>query len=321
MSSIKQIIVNAIVKVSGENPALNREGEVSAVEARDDFIRLLMLELFPEDSAVVSVPLTEAAAVSPKKTKKTKKEVVPTESPAASPTKAAKAKKAKKEVAPAPVVAEPAPEPVKSPKEVKAEAKAAKAAKEAEKAAEKEAAKVAKAAAKAATPKKSPKKAAKAPEPEPEPVPAPVAESPKKSPKKAATKKVKPAEDANLQKIDPTWRKHLKKADKDGAKESEPLLLAYLNALSKEEFNAKKAEDHVTDFLAGRAAPAAAAVEDDGKVAAELTPVEFEGKDYYVNPETNRVYEGEGEYDEEVGWTNYKPVGYVGMAKFAEMKV
>jgi hypothetical protein len=296
MSSIKQIIINAIVKVSGENPALNREGEVSAVEARDDFIRLLMLELFPEESAVVSVPLTEAAVKSPKK-----------------------AKKAKKEVAPAPVVAEPAPEPVKSPKEVKAEAKAAKEAEKAAKAAEKEAAKIAKAAAKAESPKKA--KATKAVKvAEPAPAPAPVAESPKKSPKKPAAKKVKPAEDANLQKIDPTWRKHLKKADKDGAKESEPLLLAYLNALTKEEFNAKKAEDHVTDFLAGRAAPAAA-VEDDGKVAAELTTVEFEGKDYFVNPETKRVYEGEGEYDEEIGWTSYKPVGYVGMAAFETMEL
>ena len=72
----------------------------------------------------------------------------------------------------------------------------------------------------------------------------------------------------------------------------------------------------MTDFIASRVAKA-----DDGKVEADLTVVEFNGKEYYVNPETKRVYEGEGSYDEETGWTNYKPVGYVGMAAFAEMKV
>jgi hypothetical protein len=96
----------------------------------------------------------------------------------------------------------------------------------------------------------------------------------------------------------------------------EPALLTYLNALSKEDFNAKKAEEHVADFIASRVTKA---VESDGKVEADLDVVEFEGKEYYVNPETKRVYEGEGVYDEEVGWTNYKPVGYAGMAAFAEM--
>jgi hypothetical protein len=303
MSSIKQLIINAIIKVSGENPALNREGEATAIEARDDFVRLLMLELFPEDAAVVTVATTETAVA------KTPKEDA--------------TQKAARKVA-------------------KADKDAAKAAAAAAKAAEKEAAKVAKAAAKK-SPAKSPKKEAKAEvvapvEESPKKVKkvkkvkeeAPVAEapaSPAKSPKKEkapkAPKKVKPAEDANLPKMDPTWRKHLKKADKDGGKEREGELLTYLNAYTKEEFNAKKAEDHVSAFLASRAtAPAAEAkTADDGKVSADLVTVEFEGKEYCVNVETKRVYEGEGEYDEEVGWTNYKPVGYVGMAAFAEMEV
>ena len=321
MSSIKQIIINAIIKVSGENPALNREGEATAVEARDDFIRELMLELFPEDAAIVTIATTETA--------------VPAKSPKEDATqkaarKVAKVAKAEKDAA-------------------KAAAAAAKEAEKAAKAAEKEAAKAEKAAAKK-SPAKSPKKEAKAE------VVAPVEESPKKvkkvkkakeespkkvkeeSPKKVkkakedSPKKVKkvkevakPAEDANLPKMDPTWRKHLKKADKEGAKEREPELLTYLNALTKEEFNAKKAEDHVAAFLASRAtaapAEAPAQEEDDGKVPADLTVVEFEGKDYFVNPETKRVYEGEGEYDEEVGWTSYKAVGYVGMAAFETMEV
>jgi hypothetical protein len=135
-------------------------------------------------------------------------------------------------------------------------------------------------------------------------------------------KKAKVAEDANLAKVDPTWRKHLKTAakaaGKEPSKEMEAALLTHLNGLSKEEFNAKKAEEHVSAFLA---APVEAAPEAN-KVPANLEVVEFEGKDYYVNPETKRVYEGEGEEDPETGgWTNYKPVGYVGMAAFAEMSL
>lgn len=285
MSSIKQLIINAIIKVSGENPALDAQSEFSAVEARDDFIRCLMLELFPEESAAVTVAVTETAA------------------PAKSPKKAKKAKTAEEPAAPAPASPAKSPKAAKVTKTEKEAAKAAAAAaKEAEKAtkaAEKEAAKAAKTAAKEAkkaTPPASPAKAA--------------------SPKKAAKPpKVKPAEDANLPKMDPTWRKHLKKADKAATKESESELLTYLNALTKEEFNAKKAEEHVAHFLASRVTA------EDGKEPADLTEVDFQGKTYYVNPESKRVYEGEGEYDDEVGWTHYKPVGYVGMAMFAEMEV
>lgn len=288
MSSIKQLIINAIIKVSGENPALNREGEISAVEARDDFIRLLMQELFPEETTFVTVARTEPAAVSPKKP------AVPKEDKAA----AAAAKAAEKEAA-----------------------KAAKEAEKAAKAAEKEAAK----AAKAQSPKKAKAvKVTKAPEPVPEPesvpepAPAPAPESPKKATK--APKKAKAPEDANLPKIDPTWRKHLKKADKDDAKESEPLLLAYLNAMTKEEFNATKAEDHVAAFVASRAKPAADVKEETNEEGLEI--VEFEGKEYFVNPETKRVFEGEGVYNAETGgWSSYKGVGYQGMERFAEMEL
>ena len=52
MASIKQIIVNAIIKVSQENPALNVDGQAPFVEARDNFIRELMKELFPDETRV-----------------------------------------------------------------------------------------------------------------------------------------------------------------------------------------------------------------------------------------------------------------------------
>lgn len=247
MSSIKQLIINAIIKVSHANPAFDREGGPTHEEARDDFIRLLIAELFPEDSSVV-IPKSEVvvpAEPAPEKKKrapaKPKKPVSPPSVLETSPAAAGGA---------APVVAEPEPEPAKEKK----------------------------------------------------------------------TRKPKPATDANLAKIDPTWRKHLKNADKEHAKELEPELLTYLNGLSKDDFNAKKAEEHIADFVASRK-PKAAEPESDGKVEADLDVVEFNGKEYYVNPETKRVYEGEGECDADGNWTSYKGVGYVGMAAFADMKL
>lgn len=50
---LKQTIVKAILKVAEENPALNMDGQPSFEEARDDFIRCLMKELFPECPDVV----------------------------------------------------------------------------------------------------------------------------------------------------------------------------------------------------------------------------------------------------------------------------
>jgi len=249
MSSIKQLIINAIIKVSQANPALDREGGVTHEEARDDFIRLLVAELFPEDPVVPKPEVVVPAEPVPEKKKRTpakpKKPVSPGSENSVLETSAAAAGGA------APVVAEPAP--AEPPKEKKA-------------------------------------------------------------------RKPKAAADANLAKIDPTWRKHLKNADKEHAKELEPELLTYLNALSKEDFNAKKAEEHIADFVAARK-PKAAEPESDGKVEADLDVVEFNGKEYYVNPETKRVYEGEGECDADGNWTSYKGVGYVGMAAFADMKL
>lgn len=267
MSSIKQLIVNAIIKVSTANPALDREGGPTAEEARDDFIKLLFAELFPEDPSVPapSSKKTEEAVVVPAEASPGKKKRAPMteEAKAAMKAKREATIAAKKAAGQAPV---PAPESsVLEDGEVVVE-------------------------------------------------PAPAVKE--KKPRKP--KAEKPAEDANLTKIDPTWRKHLKHADKDHAKELEPELLKFLNAMSKDDFNAKKAEEHVADFIASRVSKAA---ESDGKVDADLMVVEFNGKDYYVNPETKRVYEGEGVCDAEGNWTNYKAVGYAGMAAFADMEI
>jgi hypothetical protein len=296
MSSIKQLIVNAIIKVSGENPALNREGELSALEARDDFIKALLAELFPEDP---SVPVA-----TPKKTKKTKKNAAPAAAPGVVAEVVAEVVVEPTPEPAAPVSVEPVAESSPGKKKRAPMSEEAKAAMKAKREATLAAKKAVSPAPEVVESSESNAAAGAGPAPEPEKV------------KEKKTKKVKPAEDANLAKIDPTWRKHLKHADKENAKELEPELLKYLNALSKEDFNAKKAEEHVADFVASRK-PAAPA--DDGKVEADLIVVDFNDKDYYVNPETKRVYEGEGVCDAEGNWTNYKGVGYVGMAAFAEM--
>jgi hypothetical protein len=261
--SIKQLIISAIIKVSEENPLLNHEDPKTAIESRDQFIQLLMNELFPEaelETTHITVPVVPAP--------------VATEVPAPAPVPV-----------PAPAPADP-PTPTKKRGPMTEEAKAAMKAK-----------KAANAAKKAETPV---------------PVEAPAPVEPAKE-KKPRAKKTAVPENANLAKIDPTWRKHLKAADKEHAKELEPQLLEYVNSLTNEEFHAKTTEAHVADFVASRS---------DGKVEAELTEVEFNGKTYLVNPETKRVYEGEGVFDQATQeWTNYKPVGTVGMAAFTEMKM
>ena len=291
--SLKQLIISAIIKVSEENPLLNHPDAKTANESRDQFIQLLMNELFPEaevETTHITVPVVPVEAPTPTK----KRGPMTEEAKAAKKAKKAANAAAKAEtpvpVVPVPVEAPVAETPTKKRGPMTEEAKAAMKAK-----------KAANAAAKAAP----------VPEPAAEPVVVEAPAAPAKE-KKPRAKKAVP-ENTNLPKIDPTWRKHLKAADKEHAKELEPELLKYLNNLSNDDFHAKTTEAHVADFIASRS---------DGKVETDMEIVEFNGKDYYVNPETNRVYEGEGVYDEATQqWTNYKPVGTLGMAAFAEMKM
>jgi hypothetical protein len=275
--SIKQLIISAIIKVSEENPLLNHEDAETAIASRDQFIQLLMDELFPntEQETTITVPVVPTPAPVPVEEKK-KRAPMTEEAKAAAKAKRAANAEAKKAVpVEVPSVLEPVPAPVV---------------------------------------------------PVPAPVEPPVEEKKKRAPmteeakaaakaKRAANAEAKKAapETLNLAKIDPTWRKHLKAADKEHAKELEPELLKYVNALTNEAFNAKTSEAHVADFVASRS---------DNKVLTDLTEVDFEGKTYFVNPESKRVYEGDGVYDEATQeWTTYKPVGHVGMAAFTEMNI
>jgi hypothetical protein len=290
MSSFKQLLVNAIIKVTHANPSLDRPDGPSATEARDEFIASLVAELFPENT-LVHIKKSKVAEASPVVEKKKR-------GPMSDEAKAAmKAKRdatiAAKSAGNSPVAAEVKPTKAKKPKVDPVPEGTGTLVADPE-------------------PKKSPK--AKKVKEEKSPKAKKVKEAAEEKAPKA--KKAAVAEDANLQKIDPTWRKHLKKAAGDKyAKEQEAGLLTFLNALDKAAFDAKRAEDHVKEFLA-QSGPA------DGKVEAEVIIVEFNGKEYYVNPETKRVYEGEGEYDDETEtWTTMKPVGYAGMAAFADMEL
>jgi hypothetical protein len=188
-----------------------------------------------------------------------------------------------------PVVQAPAAPAVKLTKEEKAAAKAAKEAEKAAAAKAKEEAKVAKEAEKAAA--------------------------------KAAKEAGKPGPGSNLPKMDPTWRRELKKADKENAKALEPELLVFVNAMSNIAFNDRSYKEHVAEFVASRggarpAAPAPAPVVP--AVPVDLEVVEFQGKEFYVHRETKRVYEGVTD-DESGELTITRPIGTVGMLDFADM--
>lgn len=138
-------------------------------------------------------------------------------------------------------------------------------------------------------------------EPKPEVKPEPEAK-----PKKKSEPKPKPEGPVNIEKLNPTQTKKLKAASEELKVElDKKAFLAYLNGLTAEEFDAKKFDDHIKDFLASKTKPATANI--------MTVEVDFEGETYYVDPKTKKVYKTEGSVD--------RYVGDVGLAKFAEMEI
>jgi hypothetical protein len=182
----------------------------------------------------------------------------------------------------------PAPAPAPKPKLTKEEKAAEKAAKEAAKAekerikAEKEKAKAEKEAAKAA--------------------------------KEAEKAKPKPV--LNMTKLNPTQVKLFKKAAGAAEEALKQTFVDAMNALSPDEFDAKKMEDHMADFIKNlpkeEVAPEAPVTVDE-----ECVIVEYKGKEYSVSS-NGTVYE---ETTMENGETVDKKVGVVGMAFFKDLKV
>ena len=181
-------------------------------------------------------------------------------------------------------VAEPVPEPTPAPAEVKevkvkeVKPKLTKEQKEAEKAAKEK--------------EKADAKAAKEKE---------------KADKKAAPK---PKFVGNIEKLNPTQDKLLKKVAADMkvelAADAKTKLVEHLNALDNKDFNAKKLEEHIKEFLTPK-------VETKD---VEMWDMPYKGKNYGVN-DKGEVFE-----DETLGSGEVvaKKVGNVGMAYFAEME-
>jgi hypothetical protein len=173
---------------------------------------------------------------------------------------------------------------------------------------------------------------------EPDPVPEPVAEVkevPKKEPKakKPAAKKVKPVAEPvaeapaappvpktiNLDKLTPTHTKKIKAIAEElkVAVPDKKDVLAYLNGMTSEIYNAKKMDDHLRSFLTP-AAPAAPApppisipaemrtLPASPKAEIECTEVVFKGKVYYVDETTKKVYDDTDAYVGDVGVNLFK---------------
>ena len=279
MSTLAALITAAIIKVAATDPALDREGEPTAEESRDSFTAMLLHEL----GLGPMPPAAHAAVVDPKADEPAKK----------APKKRAAKKTTEAVVAEAAVVVleqvkektpevealaeqlgqlalEEQPKPKKARK-TKTESAPASSESESEKPKE----------------KKKPGPKPKVVEP-PHPgigagVPAPavvvpvLAEAaPKKKP--GPKPKAKPEGPVNVDKLTPTHKKHLKAiAEELKCAIDDKAFLAYANAMSAEEWGAKSLDDHIRAF----------AVTAD---QTEFLEVEFNGKDYLIDPKTRFVY-------------------------------
>jgi len=111
---------------------------------------------------------------------------------------------------------------------------------------------------------------------------------------------------ANIEKLNPSQTKQLKAAAEKAkvpiAKDINKKFLEHVNKLSAADFNSKKLDEHMVDFVT----PAPAAPAEDE----EAVEVEWKGKTYFVDKE-GRVYEQVDGVD--------KLVGRVGAAEFQGM--
>lgn len=140
--------------------------------------------------------------------------------------------------------------------------------------------------------------------------PKPEAEAPP-APKKPRAKKEKAP--VNLDKLTPTQTKQLKKlAEEVKVEVDKKDMLAYVNAMTAEDYNAHTLDEHMRAFVKSRTG-GAPAPEPEAEKELDCVEVEFEGQTYYVCPEDKRVYKEEG--------GGHVFVGYVGMAAFEKMEI
>lgn len=129
----------------------------------------------------------------------------------------------------------------------------------------------------------------------------------------AKVTKAKKASDVNLAKMNATQKKHLKKVATELkielTDEKEAGFLVFINALSKEEFDAKKIDVHMNAYLAPvvAATPAPAVAEDAQEECIELI---FNGTTYIVAVGSGRVYD-----------SSEKHIGMCGLGMFKDLAI
>jgi hypothetical protein len=261
--SLKSVIVNAIMKVTVENPVKNQEGGPSFEQERAYFIELLLQELFPENPAMPVMP-NEVSVTVP---------TAPAEAPAK--VKKPRAKKEKKEPVVEPVAApavetDSLAEPVA---ETPVKVKKPRAKKE-----------------KPVTNAEAIIAAVDAVIPPVEPVAEPVAEPVKEKKKPGPKPKVEKDKKALNVENTPTFAKMFKDISAELKVEAnKKKTLDTINAMTPEEFNGegKTLESHLRAILAPPAAEPAPVYEEQMK---DLVPIEFQCKKYHVDDETKTVY-------------------------------
>ena len=151
------------------------------------------------------------------------------------------------------------------------------------------------------------KKTAKAETPKKEAKPKKEPEAPKKGPK--------PEEDKRIKRMSPALTKQLTKifeeSGQDFSKDKGQQFSKYVNELAKDDFESKNLADHMRDFV-NKTAPAPKEpeeVEDE-----DMTEVTFKGVNYVVGDISKRVYIADEDEGDQF-------VGFLGMGKFAEMKM
>jgi hypothetical protein len=277
MATLSALITAAIIKVAATNPAMDREDGPSADEARDAFTEALLKELglgpvaaHAPVSEPTGTPTKARKAASPAAPKKAKKAKTEEDADVAALTAAVA------ELTLAPAAEEPKAKKPRAPKKVKEEVKT-------EVAPEPKPASNAGAGAEpVAAPKKKPGPKPKAPKPE-----GPV----------------------NLEKLNPTQKKHLKTiAAELKVEPREKEFLAYANAMSAEEW-AKPLDGHIRAFLLPAPVPLA-------PPPTEFQTVEFKGVDYLVDMTTKIVWEN---VPEDAPVRNR--LGFVGQLEFKDMEI
>jgi len=283
MSTFAALITAAINKVAQTNPALDREGGMSADEARIAFTEALLIELGLAPTPVAAhAPVSEPTGT-PTKARKEKAPAAPKKAKKAETAAAVEVESDVEALTVAVAELTIAAPVAEAPKAEEPKAKKAKAKKEAE-----------------VKPEVKPgSNAGAGAEPEP------VAAKKKPGPKPKAVKAEGPV---NLDKLNPTQKKHLKKiAEELKVEPREKEFLAYANAMSAEEW-AKPLEEHIRAFLMPEPLPLAAP-------PIEFLVVEFKGKEYLVDPETKFIYQ-----EEEDGKVR-NHIGVVGQTEFKDMEV